>query len=316
MAKTRSKTESGYRHPAAASRAGGVNALVKALSAGVPMAIAGLSPERLLPGRTTKRRSTTRRPPHLPYADQTHERIETACVMSGKCVVQMGDRFYRVAPSDVCVFAPGIRHADTFVDRNTPYSLLWFSIDSRQIGTHLTRYSRSLGFHIIFGAASEAVVSAPRLTKDIVEISKRKRVDRASLIQLKACLLELCSVMLHHVLRMDASAQDDWHRTVADDVAAYLQDRYVRNPSLAEISSHVRLSPNYLCSLFRKQTGETVFSRLNALRMRKAEELLLQSRLSMKEVARESGFASAHYFSRTFRRIHGMSPTAFRAGQS
>jgi len=289
----------------------GLKALVRALSCDAPRVIGELSAATVLLGTATKRRPR-RGPAHAPYVDTGHERTEIACVIGWACLVKMGAKWFEAREGDVCMFPSLLEHSDAFVRRSRPYSLLWFSVDREQVGAHLTRYSRSAGFNVLFRTFCDTAVSAPRLVKDLSDIAAAGPVGAASLARLKACLLELCSLVLNHALQAGSAERGDWRSKVIDEVMEHIRDHYPESPSLAELSDHVRLSPNYLCSLFRKHTGRTIFTFLNSVRMKKAEELLLGSALSIKEIAKQTGFRSAHYFSRTFRHIHGMSPSVFR----
>ncbi|NOZ19875.1 MAG: AraC family transcriptional regulator [Planctomycetes bacterium] len=289
----------------------GLAALVKALSGDVPRVIGELSTGSVLLGADTKRRAR-RGPADVPYVDAGHEHAEIACVIRGACLVKMGAKWFEAKEGDVCIFPSQLEHSDTFLKRSRSYSLLWFSLGNDEIGSHLTRYSRSAGFNVLFRTFCDTAVSAPRLMKDLSDMAASGPVTGASLVRLKACLLELCSLVLNHSLQMGAKERGDWRSKMVDEVMEHIRDHYPESPSLAEISDHVRLSPNYLCSLFRKHTGQTIFTFLNSIRMKKAEELLLGTTLSVKEIAKQTGFRSAHYFSRTFRRIHGTSPSVFR----
>ena len=302
----------GYRHPDTASQGGGLKAIIAALSSRIPRAIGGLDSRGLFTAGRFARRPSRCKPTTLPYPSQTHDHIEIACVLSGRCLAQMGDKYFALKPGDVCIFTPGLEHSDTFVGRDCPYSLLWFTLGSQRAGAHLTTYSRRTGFNVVFVASCETVVSAPRLTKDILTAVSRLRTQEEAVIHLKACLLGLASVLLNHLVQKGARPQHDWRSRVIDDAVEFLKARYLENPSLSEVSNRVRLSPNYLCALFHKHTGQTIVGFLNGLRMKRAEELLLNSHRRMKEIAGETGFRSAHYFSRAFHRMHGVSPSAFR----
>ncbi|MEW6359049.1 MAG: AraC family transcriptional regulator [Planctomycetota bacterium] len=299
-----------YRTSAAGDPAG-MRAIVRVLSCDAPRLIGRLSAGSALLGAATRRRAR-RGPTDMPYGDAGHERAEVACVIAGACLVKMGGRWIEAKEGDICVFPPMLGHCDAFVRRDRPYSLLWFSLDRERIGAQLTRYARRTGFNVLFRTFCDTVVAAPRLTKDLLDIAGGPVAD-ASLIRLKAELLELCSLVLNHCLQTETTQRGDWRSRVVDEVMEHIRDHYPDSPSLAELSDHVRLSPNYLCSLFRKHTGQTILTFLNSIRMKKAEELLLGATLSVKEIARQTGFRSGHYFSRTFRRIHGMSPSVFRA---
>jgi len=78
------------------------------------------------------------------------------------------------------------------------------------------------------------------------------------------------------------------------------------------MATRFHLSTSRFCVVFREGTGETFLDYLNLVRIRKAEELLLQSNLSIYEVAYQVGFNSTNYFSKLFKRIAGKQPSEYR----
>ena len=93
-------------------------------------------------------------------------------------------------------------------------------------------------------------------------------------------------------------------------------DQEFRNSALRvdEVAHFLRITPNHLLKLFRRETGMSTREYLFLRRLRCAEELLLSTRLSIAEVAERSGFSEANYFARLFRRRHGCTPREFRIG--
>lgn len=83
-------------------------------------------------------------------------------------------------------------------------------------------------------------------------------------------------------------------------------------PTLNTVASAVHMSVFYFCKLFKKATGLTFTGFVNRRRIEKARNLLLNHNLRISEIAYESGFQSLTHFNRTFRKIMGESPTAYR----
>ncbi len=71
----------------------------------------------------------------------------------------------------------------------------------------------------------------------------------------------------------------------------------------------------YLCRLFRRYDHQTPHQFLMRRKMHLAAERLQQSDLLVKQVAAQLGFADPFHFSRTFKRVLGLSPEAFRQQQ-
>ncbi|HOB22718.1 MAG TPA: helix-turn-helix domain-containing protein, partial [Bacillota bacterium] len=99
---------------------------------------------------------------------------------------------------------------------------------------------------------------------------------------------------------------------VVEDVQQYLATYLAAQVTLAEISNQVGLSPNYLCALFREQTGKTIFEHLGYLRLKKAQFLLRNTQLPIYSIAEQVGYSSQFAFSKFFRKAMGISPTSYR----
>ena len=92
----------------------------------------------------------------------------------------------------------------------------------------------------------------------------------------------------------------------------YVRTHFREDISAEAVAKTVHLSPNYFSEYFKKQTGEKFSLFLLRLRVDFAANLLKITDLSVKEVAFESGFNSAAYFSNTFKDFYGMSPDRYR----
>jgi len=85
--------------------------------------------------------------------------------------------------------------------------------------------------------------------------------------------------------------------------------------SLGKAAEAVSVSTGYLSALFKKETGTNFVKYLTDVRMQKAMELLQQTDKRTYEIADAIGFDNTHYFSVSFKKYTGMSPSEFRNRQ-
>ena len=85
--------------------------------------------------------------------------------------------------------------------------------------------------------------------------------------------------------------------------------RLGRRLSVADLAREVGLSPSRFTRLFRRETGMTPCRYHLVLRLRRAETLLAESSLSIREVMTLVGIAHPGHFAREFRRYHGVCPS-------
>lgn len=98
------------------------------------------------------------------------------------------------------------------------------------------------------------------------------------------------------------------------EVFAVIERRYHEPLSLRDVAGELNLSPGHLTTTVRRRTGRTVGDWIVERRMAQARRLLVESALSVEEVARAVGMADPSYFARRFRRVHGVGPREWRRG--
>lgn len=82
--------------------------------------------------------------------------------------------------------------------------------------------------------------------------------------------------------------------------------------SLSSAAEFACVSTGYLSGLFKKEAGTNFVKYLTDVRMEKSMELLRTTDMKTYEIAYETGFANPHYFSVSFKKYTGMSPSDFR----
>lgn len=80
----------------------------------------------------------------------------------------------------------------------------------------------------------------------------------------------------------------------------------------AGLAQKLSMSDTHFRRLFSRLHGVTPSQYLTIIRMRKARELLMQSELTISEIADQIGYRSVYYFCRAFKRETGYTPTDYR----
>jgi two-component system response regulator YesN len=92
----------------------------------------------------------------------------------------------------------------------------------------------------------------------------------------------------------------------------YIAIHYRKQIPLTEIANYACVSETYLSSDFSKQTGYTLISFLNLLRLSVSKELLRTTEDSLETIALSIGFTDVVYYSRLYKRFFGESPGQYR----
>lgn len=92
----------------------------------------------------------------------------------------------------------------------------------------------------------------------------------------------------------------------------YIQEHYSEPITLKEVAESAYVSMCYISRMFRKELGRNFVDYLNGVRLDKAKKLLKDPRYKTYEVAEKVGIPDAHYFSRLFKKVVGLTPTEYR----
>ena len=110
-----------------------------------------------------------------------------------------------------------------------------------------------------------------------------------------------------------AGGKNEKQKQLKKDILAYLEIHY-RDPDLSQVqvADVFQISSYTLCRMFKKQVGVGYTDYVNSKRLEAAKELLLTTDYSVREIAVAVGFVNENYFSRIFKTMVGVTPTAFR----
>jgi AraC-like DNA-binding protein len=134
------------------------------------------------------------------------------------------------------------------------------------------------------------------------ERSARLRLENKSYVSLL-----LASFMDHWAL---ASDEGDPARLRA--FLQFVEENLSRPISAGDLSAHLGLAPNYLSDWLSKHYGFRPVEYINRRRIEAAQELLIATDLSMKELAHQLGFSSASYFNQVFKKKFRITPSRYR----
>ena len=94
-----------------------------------------------------------------------------------------------------------------------------------------------------------------------------------------------------------------------DYIGAHYQDP---NISISAIAQDLGISEGHLSHTFKKETDYTLLNYLTRYRVHKAMELLRDCRVKVYEVAAQVGYRDITYFSATFKKVTGVTPSEYQ----
>ncbi len=100
---------------------------------------------------------------------------------------------------------------------------------------------------------------------------------------------------------------------ICETVLFFIESKYADpDISVMSVSEEIGVSPNYLSTLIKKNTGKNFVELLTEKRITTARELLCSTKMKIREITEACGYRDQYYFSHCFKKMVGMSPNACR----
>ncbi len=131
-------------------------------------------------------------------------------------------------------------------------------------------------------------------------------------------LLEYLLICLLRMLSLEKNPeivflQDDrFYAGLVDGIIDFFRENLGRKITLKEVCKRVNYSSSFICKTFKEQTGETLFSYFNRMKIEESKRMLLETEMSVVAISRELGFSEAKYFGSMFKKAEGVSPVQYR----
>jgi len=95
-------------------------------------------------------------------------------------------------------------------------------------------------------------------------------------------------------------------------VVSYVQENYTQPLLLEEVASYFQLNKCYFCSVLKKELDKTFSQIVNEVRIERSKYLLIESKMSILEVALHVGFNNQNYYNMAFKKLEGLTPLSYR----
>jgi AraC-like DNA-binding protein len=99
---------------------------------------------------------------------------------------------------------------------------------------------------------------------------------------------------------------------IAERVSDYIKAHLSEEITVSQIAEKMHISVYYLSHVFKDTTGTTIIEYRNELRLTRSKQLLIETDLSISEIAQDVGFGTASYFTEIFSRSEKISPVKYR----
>jgi YesN/AraC family two-component response regulator len=126
-------------------------------------------------------------------------------------------------------------------------------------------------------------------------------------------LTDILHTIVKRIAAQISSFQGIRHGTALRKAERFIRENFTRKIGLEEIASVAGLSAPYFSTIFKEEMGENLSKYLNRLRVERASRLLLETDMSLSEIAGACCFEDQSWFSKIFKVYTGISPGKYRS---
>jgi AraC family transcriptional regulator len=226
-----------------------------------------------------------------------HELSHFCFVLAGNYREKMAGRVFERGPAALVYYPPDVSHGE---DHTTDGRHFLVEIDFKGLNK-VRDYGARLCEPVLLRDDS-ALWLAARMYR---EFSER---DELSPLVLESISTELLIAASRHHTKSPERKPPSWLKRVKD----YLAENFSEPPGLTQLAAAVDVHPTHLARVFRQFEHCTVGDYVREVRINYARERILASTEPLVEIALAAGFADQTHFTRSFKRVTGMTPAEFR----
>lgn len=241
------------------------------------------------------------------FGRHTHEGFAIGVIERGAETFYYRGAMHIAPAGSVVVVSPDELHTgQAAVDNGWSYRMMYPTADLlARIASELAGNPRGIPYFDVPVYYDEVVFNALRSAHIALEQSH-------SALERESCLMHALALLVRrHAEDRPSLAKSGLAHNALRQAQDYLRANYADDISLEQLAQVVYLSPFHLSRLFREQLGLPPHTYLNQIRVNRAKTLL-NTGLSLTEVAHTVGFADQSHLTKAFKRVVGVPPGQYR----
>lgn len=217
-------------------------------------------------------------------------------VTDGVAYIKCGERKEKISRGDVFMFFPACPYE---IEEDEGFEYMYISFFGQGVPSLLEECGIKL--------TTTVYSSHERLLPILFESINRLTPKTAGMLT-ESMLLLILSYVADNKDTTESAPKSKAFCDVLEYVDLHYRDSDMSLKRLSEVFSY---TDKYISSLFKANLGIGFKIYLNSLRIRYAQDLARDRRLSVAEIASESGFSDSLYFSKAFKKHTGKTPSEF-----
>ncbi len=249
---------------------------------------------------------------------EEHNFYELCCVEQGEITLDIDGSAHALSTGDLIVVQPGCRHSySSRTGNNSRVFVVCFECTS-----HILRMLSG----VAFATNNDEAYCIKRIIEECKATFRMNDRDQLELLSSpsfggqQAIILQLEYLFIGLLRRHLSDKRSDvvflsrekFYPDLVDIITGYLRDNVRQRISLKDVCERFNYSRSFICKIFKEQTGESLISYFNRVKIEEAKSLLAETDMTVISISELLGFSEAKYFGVTFKKQEGVSPQAYR----
>lgn len=244
----------------------------------------------------------------------SHPTAELVMLCSGKARLLTAAGMRELATGQPVLILPHTLHAESYARIDTGYKVLWMDITCSGILFFISSYAGRSKARRTLAERMHMDGREALLLWELCAKIGRSMPDKRTKARLQALVLLLACDALDAGEGPKPQTRAALSRQAVKRAKVHLDANFASDVSVPALARELRLSPNHLSTIFRRESGMSVLQYVIERRIEAACKMLAgDGGLSIKEVAAAVGFRDQLYFSRVFKARTKVPPSVFRA---
>lgn len=230
---------------------------------------------------------------------------------SGRGFYQIQGREYPISRGQAFLVPP---HIPTYyyADPDFPYTYVWVAFNGRQAPLCLEKTSLSVQHPVC--DLNFPVEHIEEMVSQIMHFSRRTLSSELACV---GFLYEILSLLTTDgaPATSEPPVSDHLPETYVTHALEFIEHSYSKI-SVSDIADYVGVNRSYLYTIFKKELHTSPQKYLVSFKLSKAADLLLQTDLSVSEIALRTGYNDSLNFSKAFKKRFGCSPSWYRTTEA
>lgn len=244
----------------------------------------------------------------LPRAMHRHEDcIELVFIREGVGSHIVGGRRYQTRKGDILIYNSGVLH-DESTSGNADLSVYCCAFKGLKL--------KGLPENVLPLSRGGAVLNSTELYPEFASLLQMLygQVNARHQYAAVFCnqLLQALITLLLSLIRDSAPQTLTTRHDLGAQVKNYIDERYQDDIDLKSMSAELRISPYYLAHKFKSTVGCSPRQYLIRRRVGEAQSLLINTDMTVTEIATRVGYDNSNYFITAFKKVVGITPSGYR----